>query len=130
VLKVVLQLAFWCYGATALIPYCLEYVEADCLLYSYDGDDNVIKTSPQGLDSITAEPAPAPASSQIVEAFGDVKQENGSNEQYRPGDHDQQMNGTDQNGNGVSGWGGGPTAEYDDVPAEQDSHGTGIKEDG
>lgn len=106
-----------------------QYADSKFLSHSYDGDDNAPRTSPQGLDPIAAEPTSTSTANQITEAVQDVNQENSTGEPYSSGNHDLRMNGNEQNGNNASGW-GGPTNDYEDLPVEQDSHGTGIKEDG
>ncbi len=97
--------------------------------FSYDGDDNVTKTSPQRPDPVAAEPPPATSPTQIIEPPKDTEETTvdapyGTSNQY------QLPNGNEQTGNNPSGWGNGLTNNHNEQHVEPDSYGTGIKEDG
>lgn len=49
---------------------------------------------------------------------------------YGNSDQDQQLNGNGESSNNMSGWGNGLSNDREVQPVEQDSYGTGIKEDG
>lgn len=108
----------------------LEYIIADCSGSSYDGDDNVNKPSPQVVNPLTAEPPPATSPTELTEPEKDVKEETITDAPYPAFNQGPQLNGDEHNSNNVSGLGNGLTNHRDELPVEQDSYGTGIKEDG
>ncbi len=108
---------------------CLGKAEAYESYHSYDGDDNITKTSAQNMNS-TTELAPISSLNEAVQPSAESKKETDEEAQYEPGDHDPHTNGNDQINNGGSAWTGGQNNDYEVLPVEQDSHGTGIKEDG
>lgn len=103
---------------------------ADCPCSSYDGDDNVTKAAPQGSDLVAAEPPSVTSSTQIIEPPKDIKEETIVDTPYQASDQYHQLNGNEESSNTLSGWGNGLTNDHNELPVEQDSYGTGIKEDG